>query len=331
MVQQELQESLLILLLQLVDRLPLPSVSQAKGAGRPKHYRDHLFLKALVIMIVKRLHRVHELLAVLEQPTTEMQRLRALLEENGRYPSRRTFERRLAALPDSLPAQIGCLGRHLVALIEPWATCGRAVAMDSTVLRAKDGAVWHKKDREAGVVPHSRIDTEAGWTKSGWHGWVYGWKLHLCAVVADVWIPLAAKLTPANTDDGEQARELLPEVPLEARYLLGDQHYNREDLRANCHLRGMELVTSQPGKYPHRDAGVEVRRVFHKLRSLAMENLNEHFKGIFEVHGPVPTKGRVATARFALGAVLVYQLAVWYRFESEMTLNCGLKHFLRAA
>jgi hypothetical protein len=34
-----------------------------------------------------------------------------------------------------------------VALIQPWATCGRAAAIDSTVLRAK-GGVWHKKDRQ---------------------------------------------------------------------------------------------------------------------------------------------------------------------------------------
>jgi hypothetical protein len=43
--------------------------------------------------------------------------------------------------------------------------------------------VWHKKDREAGIVPHTSIDTEAHWTKSGWHSWVYGWKLHLLVTV----------------------------------------------------------------------------------------------------------------------------------------------------
>ena len=325
------QQSLLVLLARLIDRVPIPAPPRERGRGRPRTYTDRLFLKALVIMIIRRLHKVHELLSVLEQPTTEMLTLRALLVEKGRYPTRRTFERRLAALPEALPAQIGCLGRHLVALIQPWATCGRAVAMDSTVLRAKDGAVWHKKDREAGVVPHTRIDTEAGWTKSGWHGWVYGWKLHLASVVAAVWIPLAAGLTPANADDGEVARDLLPEVPYEARFVLGDQHYHRDELRADCHLRGCDLVTSQPGKYPHTDLGVEVRRIFHKLRSLAIENFNEHFKGIFEAHGPVPTKGKAATARFALGAVLVYQLALWYRFEQDLELNVGLKPFLRAA
>ena len=286
------QETLLVLLVRLVERMPLPTAQKKRGRGRPKTYTDRLFLKALVIMIVRHLHTVHELLSVLEQPTQEMKQLRALLVEKGAYPTRRTFERRLAQLPQTLPAQIGCLGRHLVALIRPWSECGRAIALDSTVLRAKDGAVWHKKDKEAGKVPHSRIDTQAGWTKSGWHGWVYGWKLHLACVVASVWIPLAAQLTPADTDDGEVACELVPHLPSEGRYVLGDQHFNREAFRALCHLRGWELVTSRPGKYPHTDGGVEVRRVFHKLRSVAIENFNEHFKGIFEVHGAVPTKGR---------------------------------------
>lgn len=47
--------------------------------------------------------------------------LRPLLTKNGRFPTRRTWERRLGALPDKLPGLIGCLGRHLVALLQPWA------------------------------------------------------------------------------------------------------------------------------------------------------------------------------------------------------------------
>jgi len=77
-------------------------------------------------MIVRRLHKPHELLAALEEHNGEMQTLRALLTENGRYPSRRTWERRLKTIPETLPAQIGCLGRHLVSLIQPWQNSGRA-------------------------------------------------------------------------------------------------------------------------------------------------------------------------------------------------------------
>jgi hypothetical protein len=55
-------------------------------------------LKALLIMIVKRLHKVGELLSVVEEPTQRTQMVRDLLKEGGRFPSRRTFERRLKAL-----------------------------------------------------------------------------------------------------------------------------------------------------------------------------------------------------------------------------------------
>ena len=323
------QESLLVTLVKLIDGIPTPVVTKAKR-GRPLTYPEKLFLKALVIMIVKHLHKVYELLSVLNEPTYEMQQLRQLLMEEGRYPTRRTWERRLKGLPESLPAQIGCLGRYLVALIVPWADCGRAVAVDSTVLRSK-GGVWHKKDREKGEVPHTSIDTQAHWTKSGWHGWVYGWKLHIACVVASVWIPLSAQLTPANEADNEIAPALIYELPPQARFILGDLHYNAPNVREVCEQTGRFLVTTKYGPYPHTDAGVEIRRIFHKLRSLAIESFNEHFKGIFDAHGQVPTKGLVNTQRFALGAVFVYQLALLYRFQHGLDLNIGLKAFIKAA
>jgi hypothetical protein len=278
---------------------------------------------------VKHLHKVHELLSVLNEPTVEMQHVRSLLTENGRYPARRTWERRLKGLPASLPAQIGCFGRYLVELIAPWANCGRAVAVDSTVLRS-NGGVWHKKDREKGEVPHSSIDTEAHWTKSGWHGWVYGWKLHIACAVASVWIPLSAQLTPANVADNDSAPALIYELPHDARFVLGDLHYNAPNVREVCERTGRILVTTEYGPYPHTDPGVDVRRIFHKLRSLAIENFNEHFKGIFDGHGQVPTKGLFNTQRFALGAIFVYQLALLYRFQHGLDLNIGLKAFIKA-
>ncbi len=324
------QDSVLVQLIRLVDQIPTPQPPPRRPRGRPIFYSQTLFMKALVIMIVRRLHKVGELLAVLEEETAEMREVRQLLFEGGRFPSRRTFERRLKALPNSLPDQIGCLGRYLVEVLKPWESRGRAVALDSTTLQAK-GGVWHKKDKEAGVVPHTSIDTEAGWTKSGWHGWVYGWKLHLAITVGGMWIPLSARLTPADVADNQIAPSLIEELPEEARFVLGDTHYNAENVRDKCEQTERFLVASKRGAYPHTDCGVEVRRIFHKLRSLANENFNEHFKAIFDVHGQVPTKGRVNTARFALGAVFVYQLALLHRHERRSEVNRGLKPFLRAA
>jgi Transposase DDE domain len=324
------QESVLVMLVRLVVCLPLPPPASTRRRGRPRVYSDRLFLKALVIMIVRRLTTAYELLSVLAEPTAEMQTLRVLLLEQDRLPCRRTFERRLAALPATLPAQIGCLGRYLVAVLEPWLAYARAAAIDRTVLRAR-GGVWHKKDREAGVVPHTSIDTEASWTKSGWHGWVYGWKLHLVCAAGAIWIPLAALLTPAAEADNTPAPALIRELPLDLRFLLGDQHYRDPALEDLCTQRGCVLITPTGGPYPHTDAGVEVRRILHKTRSITIENFNEQFKGIFDGHRQVPTRGTVSTQRFALGAIFVYQLSLLHRYHQRADLRVGLKAFLRAA
>jgi hypothetical protein len=281
-------------------------------------------------MILRHLHKVQELLTVLKQPIAEMATPRTSLTVDGRFPTRRTFDRPLKDLPATLPAQIGCLGRHLVALLQPWARCGRAAALDSTVLRAR-GGIWHKKHREAGVVPHTSINTDAHWTNFGWHGWIYGWKLHLAVTVAVVWIPLAARLTPANTADNEVAPALLHELPGDARFILGGSSYRAPNVQESCDRSGRTLVTPQPGAYPHTDGGVEVRRLFHELRSRAIENSNEQFKAIFDVHRPVPTRGATNTARFALGAVFVCQFTLLYRHEHALDLRVGLKPFLKAA
>jgi Transposase DDE domain len=324
-----LETSLLVTLVTLIDRIPCPPADPPRR-GRPVTYSDRLFLKALVIMVLKWLPTVHALLAVLEQPTPEMRQLRALLTEGGRFPARRTWERRLAAVPATLPALIACLGQHLIALLDPWHARGRAVAIDSTVLHAR-GGVWHQKHRAAGIVPHTSIDTEAHWTKSGWHGWVYGWKLHLVITVAGVWIPLRAALTPANAADNELAAALLRDLPADVRFVLGDSHYQDPALHERTAAEGCALVATRRGAYPHTDDGVAVRRIFHKERSVAIENFNGQFKAIFDVNGPVPTRGLVATARWVLGAVLVYQLTLLSRHHLGLDLRTGLKPFLQAA
>lgn len=325
-------EALLVTLLKRVDWLPHTQATQVERQkrGHPKVYSDRLIIKALLLMIIRRLYSATSLLNFLEQESALTGQLRELLTENGHFPSRRTWERRLNALPDTLPQQIGCLGRLLVSLLQPWQHSGRAVALDSTPLRA-NGGVWHKRHREQGIIPHSSIDTEAGWSKSGYHGWWYGWKLHLACAVSSIWIPLAAELTVANTHDATIAPTLLRQLPPEVRYILGDTHYNTPEVQTACQAHDYWLVAARRGKHPHRDAGVEVRRIFHKLRSHTIEPFNGLFKNVFEWGSQVPVKGLRRTQLFVLGAVLLYQLVLLYQFQLRKPLNKGVKALLRAA
>jgi hypothetical protein len=58
-----------------------------------------------------------------------------------------------------------------------------------------------------------------------------------------------------------------------------------------CDQEDRLLLTNQYGRYQRTDAGVEFLSIFHKLRSIAMENFHEHFKGIFDGHGITPFIG----------------------------------------
>lgn len=324
---------LLVILVKLVEQIPVPDHPQKRGRGRPKTYPDRLIVKALVVMVIRRIYSAYGLLAFLEQETALTRQLRHLLTlPDGRFPSRRTWERRLQALPDTLPGLIGALGRHLVSLIQPWAAMGRAAAVDSTPLRA-NGGVWHKKHREQGIVPHSSIDTEANWSKSGYHGWWYGWKLHFACAVTRFWLPLAAELTVANTYDAHVAPALIRQLPTEVRYVLGDRHYNDEagQVHTVCRLSDRFLVTPKAGPYPHTDDGSPVRRVLHQLRSKAVEPFNGSFKSLFQWHGQVPLKGLQRVRLFVLGAVFVYQLLLLYQFQAGLPLGKGVKSLLQAA
>lgn len=81
------QDSLLVTFAKLVDRLPMPTRPSKRGRGHPIVSSDRLFLTAIVIMIVRHLHTVHELLSVLAQPIEEMRTLRLWLTRAWALPN----------------------------------------------------------------------------------------------------------------------------------------------------------------------------------------------------------------------------------------------------
>src|SRR5256885_15087000 len=130
------ERRILVSLLSLVEHLPSPPPLHKRQRGRQETYSDKLFVKALIVMIIRRLYTAYALLHFLEQDDPVALQIRPLLTEHGHFPTRRTWERRFEKLPARLPALIGCLGRHLVEMLQPWATQGHAAAVDSTPLRA---------------------------------------------------------------------------------------------------------------------------------------------------------------------------------------------------
>jgi hypothetical protein len=60
------REPLLVSFIKLIDRIPMPAEPPKRRRGRPRTYSERLMLKALVIMIIRRLYTAYSLLAFLE-------------------------------------------------------------------------------------------------------------------------------------------------------------------------------------------------------------------------------------------------------------------------
>ena len=98
------QDSLLVVLVGLVDLIPVPPEPRERKRGRRKTYPERLFLKALVIMIVRQVHTPSGLLAILGQATPEMQALRQELSlvsirklDRGQYQRRPCEQKRASS------------------------------------------------------------------------------------------------------------------------------------------------------------------------------------------------------------------------------------------
>ncbi len=161
---------------------------------------------------------------------------------------------------------------------DPWPTLGVVRGAKCVICRAS--------------IRNSPIGAEAHSTNAqgapGWHGWAYGGEPHPVTTVAAMRLTPAGRLTPASAVDYEVAPHLPAEPPAAVRFVLGDRNDNTAGVRGACRAAEPVLFTSRYGRYPHTDEGVEVRPVFHRLRSASMENFDGQRKGLFDVHGPGP-------------------------------------------
>ena len=85
-------------------------------------------------------------------------------------PSRRTFDRRLKTISTDIIERISAIGRLFVSddLVKPY-----VIAIDSTLIKAYKGKVWHSSSMKTGIVPRSGIDTEAKWGYSHTKGRIF--------------------------------------------------------------------------------------------------------------------------------------------------------------
>lgn len=314
----------LIQLLALIDLVWVDAAAGQVKRGGPKFYSERAMFKVYVVSVLKQLWAHRSLWRYLSSMP-----LVASACDMVRIPDRRTLDRRLAEIAPQAEVHIQTLG--LTLSLEA-VTDATVTASDGSAF-ATPGPVWHKKDKQAGIIPEGLhgVDTEADWIQSEYHGWVYGYKAHVSISVAPttVRVVLGACVTGSACESHVlQAR--VKDLPPLLRTLLLDAGYDDGDLIATCAEHGIEVLAplSKPvGKstpQARRDRAAYLAspqgKARYRQRGSSIEPFFGTIKAFFHLD-PLPLQGKTNASVFILLALYAWNLLVLFNFVNDRPLG----------
>ena len=305
----------------MIALIPWPKSHRKRGRGRPYVYPPTVILRCFVVRIWLRLdsnRALHGFLAMDYYPYN-----RKIMKACGltSLPDRRTFDRRLSAIPVDIKERIAVMAVLFVKerLVDPY-----IVSVDSTLLKAK-GHVWHKSSMNKGVVPRSGIDIDARWGFSHTKQWIFGYKLHITSSTGSLIVPLSADITRADIQDNQIYPTITSSLPQGVRYMAADSGYDDHKLYNLSTDKGFELVCPVSEIYNHTSSDrlqlinfydSKLGQIIYSWRGISVEPLIEHIKDVFKID-PLSIRGYQKAAAIVLIAVLLYQIIVYYNCKTH--------------
>jgi hypothetical protein len=268
--------------------------------GRPRTFSGRAFLLLAVVAVVLRTFKPQELRTLLVKDEGLRQRLGF-----SRVPHRRTIARRLDATLPEAEAQVQALGHQILGEVELGPEAPQASAIDGRMYQAQ-GPLGHKRDRDQGRVPVGlrNVDTESAWSKSGYRGWVQGYRLVLQGLVFPAPVPLFARWGPNAVGESTVLQEALAadHFPI-TELLLGDATFGGADLVALYAQHHGWLLT--PQQLPANPEAWQ-----HDLYASRRETIELLFQRIMQTCDlkACPAKGLARSGTFVLACVWLYQV-----------------------
>jgi len=292
-------DALVRLLQQVRENYQEPPPAPPKR-GKQRDFSALSFLLLAVVAITTRTFRDSELHKLLEKDG----RLRRAVGFS-RVPHRTSIGRRLAGLVPEAEAQIAALGSQVVTEVKPGAAQPEVSALDGRMYKAQ-GPLWHKKDREKGLPPIGlrNVDTESRWSKSGYRGWVQGYRLLLQGLVFPAPVPLFAAWRPNNENEARLAIAALGTGTLQVTdVLLGDETFGSGDFPQLYAEAGGWVLTPKQLRAQRRSW----KDALYDYRKQTIELL---FQRIIQAAGlkECPVKGAGRNGAFVLASVWLYQI-----------------------
>jgi len=268
--------------------------------GRPRTFSGRAFLLLAVVAVVLRTFKPPELRTLLAKDASLRQRLGF-----SRVPHRRTIARRLDATLPEAEAQVQALGQRILGEVEPGPEEPQASALDGRMYQAQ-GPRWHKRDRAQGRVPLGlrNVDTESAWSKSGYRGWVQGYRLVLQGLVFPAPVPLFARWCPNSVGESTVLEDALAadHFPI-TELLLADSTFGGAELVAAYAQHDGWLLT--PQQLPANPDSWQ--RELYAYRRETIELLFQRIMQACDLKA-CPAKGLARSGTFVIASVWLYQV-----------------------
>jgi len=306
MSKLQVPDHLLLLLQQATEHYQLPA--RVCKPGRPRTYSALSFLLLAITAVVLRTFDASELEHLLRCDERVLSACRF-----PQVPHRKTIARRLASLVPEAEAQVSQLGEQIKQAVER----ASLSAIDGRMYEAA-GAKWHKADRAAGRIPARlrNVDVESYWSKSGYRGWVQGYRLVVQCLVFPTPVPLFARWVSNEVGEATVLKQALAQsrVPV-TDVLLGDETFGGAELTTHYRAAGGWLLTPKqlpPKNHTWKDDLFAYRRE-------AIELLFQRMMQAVDLK-QCPVKGNGKNGAFVLASVWLYQLIFLSNYRQQKPL-----------
>ena len=240
--------------------------------------------------------------------------LHRLLERDGglrtalgfcRVPHRTWILRRLKSLVAVAEEQISMFGKRILGEVPMPENCSEVSAIDGRMYEAV-GPRWHKKHRQADVIPTGlrNVDVESSWSTSGYRGWVQGYRIVLQTLCFPSPVPLCAVWRENSRNEAKIALEELATGRLQmTAVMLGDTTFGKEDFVPEYEKAGGYLLT--PEQLPKKRRSW--KNDLYEYRKETIELLFQRIIQAFAVK-KCRVKGKGKNGAFILASVWTYQI-----------------------
>lgn len=213
------------------------SERQGPKPGRPFTYTEETFIIFFMLMQFRQIYAFKAQWRWLNKHPDVLEMLAW-----ATVPDRTTISRRYKALYAVVQEFVLFIGEYAPKLDKQFSQAH--LVEDQSLFKAL-GPVWHQSDRKEGRIPEKlrKLDTDATWSKSGYHGWVYGYGLH--ATCNENAFPAMLQVETAAVSESEvlDHKEAVILERLQPQTLAADNAYTKAMRIRRWAQRGVALLT----------------------------------------------------------------------------------------